>query len=579
MNPISNSRRVLFAMFAIAGVLVLLATAKPAYRAVNIWRANRLVTGAEKQIANQDWLNACQSLREARVLAPENARVTRTTAQLLGKRSDPQVLALLETLIQSSDGTPQDRIDFVRLALRVGQLTVVQKHLIVLLREPQTAHRFDVLFLASDWYWRCGEHSRAIAFARKSLVQARDAQETADAKLLLAHLLLPSPSQTAVAPEAQQQAEAKQYLWELAGREDRPGLEALLVLSEVCKMASSREEAGRISERLGRHPLAGDEQRLLGLTWKLRCDPDHREQIVTDAVSAFRNGEPERLAVIGRWLNQQQESRRVVDLIPLTVARGNKDLFLVHLDALANLGQWQNLQTLLAGEAPLPVDSTIRRLYEVRTALALGREDESRQHWYDVHQSMRQADPRTVLYVAQYAERLGRRDDAAKAYRLLTGMTGAERSGYLGLIRLTEQSGETKELRDQVKELAERFPSEFEPQNDLAYLDLLLNENVTSARESAGQLVKRFPEILAYRTTLALAHLRNGDAAAARTVYREFETDWSNAQPGWHAVYAAVLAASGEQTLALAHAREISTARLRAEERALIANLGPLSAE
>jgi hypothetical protein len=191
---------------------------------------------------------------------------------------------------------------------------------------------------------------------------------------------------------------------------------------------------------------------------------------------------------------------------------------------------------------------------------------------------MRKADPETVFYVAQYAERLGMPDDAAKAYRLLTTVSGAERPGYLGLIRLTEQSGDTRALRDQVKEFAGRFPNEFELQNDLAYLDLLLGENVASAVENAARLVQRFPEFLSYRTTLALAHLRSRDPAAARKVYREISTDWKSAQPGWHAVYAAVLAASGEQALASTHAHEINIARLKTEERALIADLGRLSA-
>ena len=185
-----------------------------------------------------------------------------------------------------------------------------------------------------------------------------------------------------------------------------------------------------------------------------------------------------------------------------------------------------------------------------------------------------------AVAVAQYAERLGLRDDAAKAYRMLKGTNGAERverAGWLGLILLAEQSGDTRKLRDQLREFVGRFPGEFEPQNDLAYLDLLLNENIAPSLESAAQRVKRFPDVLAYRTTLALAHLRNGDAAAARRVYGGIETDWSTAQPGWHAVYAAVLAASGEQALAGSHAREIHIARLKAEERVLIAGLGSLS--
>ena len=568
MTPSSNSRRALRGIVAVAVAAMILVTGKPAYRAVKTWRASRLLARAEQQVAKGEWHDAYHSLRAANSLAPENARITRATARLLGAGGDPQALTFLEALIESPDGLPQDRIDLIRLALRLDQLTAVQKHLLVLLGEPQTAHRFDVLLLASEWHGRCGDRSRALGFAREALSQARDDGQNAGAKLLLAQLLL----------QSSQQAEAKRHLWDLAGRTDRAGLDALLLLSEVCKAEPSPDEARHIGELLGRHPLAGDEQRLLGLTWKLRSEPEHREQILTEAISAFRNGGPERLAVIGRWLVQQQESRRVVGLIPLATARGNKDLFLIYVDALADLGRWQDLQILLAGKAPLPIDPTIRNLYEVRTALALGREEESRQHWSDVRQSMRNADPKTILYVAQYAERLGNRDEAAKAYRLLTATTGAERPGYFGLIRLTEQSGNTRELRDLVKKFAGWFPNECELQNDLAYLDLLLNENVAPARERAVQLVKSFPELLAYRTTLALAHLRSGDAAAARTIYREVGTDWSAAKPGWRAVHAAVLAASGEQALACAQSRAIDIGQLRAEEQALIADLGRLSA-
>src|SRR5207248_1273504 len=139
-----------------------------------------------------------------------------------------------------------------------------------------------------------------------------------------------------------------------------------------CKAEPSPDEARQIGERLGRHPLASHEQRLLGLTWKLRSNPDHREQILIQAISTLRNGGPGRLATIGRWLIQQQESRRSLALIPLATARGNKDLFLIYIDALADLGRWQDLQLLLAGKAPLPIDPTIRHLYEVRIALALG---------------------------------------------------------------------------------------------------------------------------------------------------------------------------------------------------------------
>ena len=578
MNLFPKSRRGRAGISAAAMVLAVLFTGKPAYQAVKKWRAGRLLESAEQQVADGKWTDAYQSLHAANSFAPENARITRATARLLGERGDPQALAFLEKLIASPAGKPQDRIDLIRAALRAGQLTAVQNHLLLLLDDPRTAHRFDVLLLASEWHGRCGDRTRAAGFARQALAVAQDAGQAAEAKLLLANLLLESTGQTAAAPDARTQDEAKKYLWQIAGRQDRSGLAALLLLSEACKAAASPDEARLLGERLGRHPLADDEQRLLGLTWKLRSEPDHREQILTDAIAAARDAGPTHFPALGRWLVQQQESRRCLALIPLATARESRDLFLIYVDALADLGKWQDLQVLLAGKVPLPVGPAIRHLYEFRTALALGREEDSRQHWAEVRQAMRNADPQAILYIAQYAQRLGMGEDAAKAYRLLTGTAGAERAGYLGLILLTEQTGDTRKLRDQVKEFAARFPNEPEPQNDLAYLDLLLNENVAPSLESAARRVERFPEILAYRTTLALAHLRNGDSAAARAVFGEIETDWGTAMPGWRAVYAAVLAAGGEQALAGTQARAIDISRLKKEERALIANLGFLSA-
>jgi len=572
MNPFSNRRRIVVVALATAAAVVLVATAKPAYRAVNLWRAHRVLAQAEAQANRNDWPNAAQSLREAHLLAPGDAELTRATVRLLSRRNDPQVLALLETLIHSSEGQPQDRIEFVQMAVRLGRLTEVQDHLLILLRDPQTAVRFDVLKTASEWYGRCGERSRAIKFAREALARASDDQQAAEGKLLLAGSLLQHGVASGAEPPPIE--EAKQLLWELAARDDQAGLQALLVLSEACKSAPSLPEAEQLSGRLGSHPLASEDQRLLAQTWALQAEPGRRDLILDEVVSNANARGAERTAAVGRWLNQQGESQRVLDLLPLASARAKTESLLVHFDALANLGKWSEIKGVLAEDAALPITPTVRRLYELRTALALGSEDESHQHWYDVQHSMRQAEPETVLYVAQYAERLGKLEEAGKAYRVLTGMTGAERAGYLGLIRLTERSGETRQLRDQLKELTDRFSSESEAQNDLAYLDLLLNENVVPARVTAERLVKRSPELLAYRTTLALACLRSNDATAARAVYREFATDWSIAHPGWRAVYAAVLAATGEQNLARVEAGELKGQLIRPEERELIGSLG-----
>jgi hypothetical protein len=53
-------------------------------------------------------------------------------------------------------------------------------------------------------------------------------------------------------------------------------------------------------------------------------------------------------------------------------------------------------------------------------------------------------------------------------------------------------------------------------ENDLAYLNLLLKNEVDASGHIAEKLVREHPQMLAYRTTLALAYLRSNDAAGAK---------------------------------------------------------------
>ncbi|HVY70756.1 MAG TPA: hypothetical protein VHH73_12570, partial [Verrucomicrobiae bacterium] len=144
------------------------------------------------------------------------------------------------------------------------------------------------------------------------------------------------------------------------------------------------------------------------------------------------------------------------------------------------------------------------------------------------------------------------------------------RAAYAALIRLAEESRNTARLRDLIKEIAARYPEDREPVNDLAYLDLLLQTDLPQATQKARELVEKYPHVLAFRTTLALANLRNKEFTAARLAYSGVEVDWSLALPGWRAVYAAVLGANGLRDEARRVASAIPLDRLKVEERLLV---------
>ena len=72
-----------------------------------------------------------------------------------------------------------------------------------------------------------------------------------------------------------------------------------------------------------------------------------------------------------------------------------------------------------------------------------------------------------------------------------------------------------------VGSFAAEFPEIDEAQNDHAYLQLLAGTNLDQADHTAQRLLKKQPDLLAYRTTAALSALRHqkpGAATASTTV-------------------------------------------------------------
>jgi hypothetical protein len=99
---------------------------------------------------------------------------------------------------------------------------------------------------------------------------------------------------------------------------------------------------------------------------------------------------------------------------------------------------------------------------------------------------------------------------------------------------------------------------------------MLLGVNVEGARREAEKLVAQHPDLLAYRTTLALAHFRRNDPSAARDAYRNSTLVWEQALPGWQAVYVAVTGKLGDTNLAKKLAATVPLNRLKPEEIDLI---------
>jgi tetratricopeptide (TPR) repeat protein len=414
----------------------------------------------------------------------------------------------------------------------------------------------DTLRQGAIFFELWGDRERSIRLAKAFLEQQPGHEEV---RLLLARQLLTSQSSLEI-------AEAKNLLFGLARTNGAATPMALSLLVRTPDL--TRPEMEECLQRLRTLSTTEINRDFLVMDMEIRLAPDRRTNIIAETAEKFQLSDAEKLLAVGRWLNGKQEYAQTLKVLPLTTAGTRPDLFLVYCDAAAGLGKWEDLGKILKQEK-LPIEDWLAEIYRARIALELKQERQAIIHWSQAH-SLAATTPGPLLHLAEYAEKLGELSEAAKAYWRLTSFDKYRRQAYVALIRITERKSNTTELRRIMQDLIRYYPTDPAPRNDLAYVELLLGVNVEGARREAEKLVAQHPDLLAYRTTLALAHFRRNDPSAARDAYRNSTLVWEQALPGWQAVYVAVTGKLGDTNLAKKLAATVPLNRLKPEEIDLI---------
>ncbi|MBM3879271.1 MAG: hypothetical protein FJ387_06065 [Verrucomicrobia bacterium] len=528
--------------------------ARPTYRAIRVFRAHALGAEAEALLQQGQADAAMAKAQAAYQLAAEDPETLRVLARIYAARDQREALLYWQNLLFTGNATPADRRALAEFALDRRLVDTASEQVDWLMAHDAEAS--ESLRVAAELALFQGDLARTEHLARQALDKSGT---NATAQLVLARVLLRSPK--AGAP-----GEARQWLRQVGQSDDRRGLEALSLLAREREVL--RDDAAWVATRLLAHPLARAEHHLLAADLQLRLQPEQKASLLTEAIARYSKADDQSLLALGRWLNRLKEYERTLNAVPLESALNQRELFLVRLDAQSALGQWKEMRQVF-DERLVPLDTPLKNLFRARVARELSQNEEANFFWRQVHLEETD-DPTAWLYVALYAERVGDRPEATRAWRHLTQNPDFARTAYEALIRLSELDGDTQTLCGLMKDLCRLYPHDPEPRNDLAYLNLLLNQDLASARETGLNLLKEHPEFLAYRTTLALAHLRANDPAAAAALYEGLNADWPALLPGWQAVRVAVLGASGKTQLARVAAKLIPLQRLKPEERELV---------
>jgi len=551
-------RRVL--VVGLPGLVLLAVLVAIAVPAVKNWRARQFAERADELRTGGKLQEAFNNAASAFQMRPSLPEVKRSYARVLFAANETEGLQVMQQLIDSGEATAGDRLEFAEAALRFGNMPLAEREAFYLLQQgestPQALHVLARVRLAQQ----------RVPDAIQALRESLEAGGGSDPAILLARLQIAANS-----PESL--ASALDLLRPVAGQDDRAGLEALLVL--VASPGLQTEEGAGWIEALRNHPLATDSQKLAASSAEIQLRPSDYAKVVKKAVETYRGGTVEQRAELARWLNQNREYDGVLDVITPEEASTRSDLFLIRLDAMAGKKDWQGLADLLRADQ-LPLSSAVVLLYRGRAARELGRPEEAATYY---RRAVVEAAPTPDImwYVINYLQRIGEDKVLEQELSQMTDNPSTARQAFAALVPIVQKRQDAEELYQLYDRMLKRLPADTVVQNDHRYFAALTGRR---ADVSGGRdLVAQEPRMLAYRITLALAHLKNGQQEAAMKVFDGITLDPSQLQPYQRAVLAAVLGTNGREAEARQLAKSVPGDVVTVQEYELIAPWREESAE
>ena len=541
-------------VLVLVGVAIVIGAGILGYHWLKVHRANRFAAAGNELVNAGKWNDAAVQYRVALQLDPTNYHALVGAARLASRADRPEAVELWQKVIGLPKCTLQDTEDYADFLIRTNRLALAQKIIDPLLKNnPDT----KTLQLASRYSTKVGETAKALEFAR--IANARAPEDDAT-RVQLAELLAQST-------DSNEQAEARKILWDLAGKSKAYKQVALEALASAPQLDA--EEQNRLVQELTSLTPRTIKDDLLAADLRIELHPDDAPKTYGEMIERWQNGRSEDLIQLARWLNIHQQAELVLSSFPLERAFEDNQLLLTRLDAMAILQRWNDIDELLS-QNEVTLDPSVIESFRARTAQERNSSLDAEVHWNHAI-SLAGTDPYKLRFVANFAEQSRATATAMKAYEQLARFPEHADVAYRGIQRVGQRTGETSTQRTAMAKLVARSPEDPNAADQLAYLNLLLDEDVDKNLAVAKRLVEKYPNRLSYRVTAALGYLRQHNAAAALAQFdAPVPIDWKQALPAWRAVYAAALLSSDRNEEAQKIIATIPSDRLNPEERALI---------
>lgn len=490
--------------------------------------------------------HAISELIEARKLSPEEPEVIRATITYLKMvKGDRRELAYnLRLLATKEQLRGEDQILYGMCLVELGRMDEARRMFAKLPQE--VAGSPQALDLLARLQAAEGQGAAALDSARKARILDKDSPE--------ARLQLAIENSRSAFPEYRSQSWSE--LWALCLLPPPVGIAAARAMLHDARFTA--EDAKRLLPIVESHPHADLAIRLEIVSALIRFFPDQKQELIRREVSRYEINKTGTLVEMAAWLAEHRDHASLLHLIPPQIAASSRPLFTALIKALAGEGRWQEMKQALTSQRP-PVSNSLVSIWlaDAESHLQPDMKESRRQLGFAVATSIASNEFEELELAAALSERLGLSELALECLFHLANKVEQRRADFLFRARrVASASKDTRALLEAARSLTRANPSNAQLADELAYLRLLLGEEMEMVFTDKVDSPRLFRALAAYRL---------GDHPALDDLMASMSRS-EGMSAGQRAVLSGLLAKAGKIAEAFQLAEKIPDALLLDEE-------------
>lgn len=533
------------------------------------WWGRRYIPEVRRYMEVEDWRNAAQALNNANRWAPQDVEVLRVAVEFVEKTgSEPRtMIRFLSQLDEKGSLTPEEMSKLGRAYVNLPD--VKKAHDTYDRFKPEQLTKRPALELLATIQKAEGLSARSFLTQRQALLAD---PENPDAVLDLALLDARSGDPSLSGP-------ARERLWPIArsgGDQAVPAIEFLAQHRQLT--AQDASDLMILADSIKDKPKA-EVCRFAVLSANLRLHPHEREQIVNQELRRWNGRAAAHLPPLLEWLVKEKEFERLLRLVSDRTAASYSAILPHYVTALRGLGRWGDVKVLLSGRLDPSFPGVQARIWLAEAESRLSDDPATPRHLLTsvFDETGRGENMAAALKSAEMAEHLGHWDLSRRFFEgVAKKHAGAAQSMYLKVYEMAQKETNGAAMLRSSEELLRLKPTDVVFLDRASYLRLILGTDIEIAVKDLNA-AKALP---AHRITpdrhVALAFLR-ALAAYREARYSEIAPELARVKSydtfpaGARAVYAGLLAITGNHSGAFQIAEKIPATLLLPEERRFLA--------